>query len=231
MPSETAENYLKALFHLGNRGTEPVRTKDLAERIGVRLPSATNMVKALSDRGLATWRPYRGAELTEAGRLEALRVIRKHRLIEVFLVRTLEMGWDEVHAEAERLEHAVSDRLLDRIDAMLGHPQSDPHGDPIPTAEGTLQVPEGVWLKDCEEGTSWRLVRVHDQEAALLRYLASKGLVPGAEIIVLEVEPFEGPIHVRTDEGESWLARSVVARLLVTPVERASRSCSASSRE
>lgn len=223
LPSETVENYLKALFHLGGHGQELVRTKELAEHLEISLPSATNMVKALAERGLVQWQPYRGAALTEEGRRAALKVIRKHRLIEVFLVRSLGMSWDEVHIEAELLEHAISDKLVERIDQVLGRPRTDPHGDPIPEADGTLVVPEGMWLTEAEAGTRLRLIRVADQESKILRYLESRGLVPGAEFSLVEFEPFDGPLHIRTEDRDTWLSWQIAARLLVDTVEPAGR--------
>jgi len=144
-------------------------------------------------------------------------VIRKHRLIEVFLFEVLEFGWDEVHEEAERLEHAVSDRLADRLDAYLGFPANDPHGDPIPTAAGELRSRDDVSLQDVEIGSEVEVVRVLDQGTEMLRYLGAVGVRPGAHIVPLEVLPFEGPIRIRVGDRESMFSQKLARRVLVRP--------------
>lgn len=216
MPSISIENYLKALFHL-ERTSERVTTSALAAHLDVSQPSATKMMKSLASSGLVEHVPYQGASLTDAGRKSALRVIRNHRLIEVFLVDVLGYTWDEVHDEAERLEHAISDSLADRIDAYLGFPATDPHGDPIPTSDGELRRHVAVTLADLEDGTSAEVLRVLEQGNEVLRYLAGIGLRPGAQLTVLEALPFEGPIRVTVGGKETPLGRPIARRVLVSP--------------
>ena len=177
MPSLTVENYLKAIYKIGGRkGGGQATTGRIATELGVSPGTVTSMLKTLSESNLASYTPYEGVQLTPAGRKLALRVLRRHRLIELFLVETLQLNWDEVHDEAEHMEHAVSDFLVDRIDAFLGHPATDPHGDPIPTADGSLCTPGGQSLVECASGAQFRLARVLDQSPEFLRYLTDAGL-------------------------------------------------------
>ncbi len=216
MHSISNENYLKALFHL-ERKAERVTTTAIAETLEVTLPSATKMMKTLAAAGLVQHVPYRGSSLTEEGNRAALRVIRKHRLIEVFLVEVLGYRWDEVHDEAERLEHAVSDPLADRIDAFLGFPTADPHGDPIPSASGELLRHEALSLLDLEPGRPATVRRVLDQDTEVLQYLAQIGLRPSATVAVLEAHPFEGPLRIQIGSDEAILGRQLARRVLVVP--------------
>jgi DtxR family Mn-dependent transcriptional regulator len=173
------------------------------------------MLKTLKETGLAEYTPYEGVRLTESGRRLALRVLRRHRLIELFLAHTLNMSWDEVHEEAENMEHAVSDLLIDRIDEYLGHPQSDPHGDPIPKADGT--VPEAV-VTSLSEGHAqqrFRIERVLDQSPEFLRYLSEAGLSLGAEGVVVSHRPESGVITLEVNAAQTTLASSVAEKLLV----------------
>ncbi len=214
MPTISAENYLKAIYHLQGED-DRVKTNAIARNLCVTLPSATNMVKSLASAGLVDHQPYRGARLTSDGERAALRVVRKHRLVEAFLVETLGYSWDEVHAEAERLEHAMSDDLTDRIDAYLGHPAADPHGDPIPTASGEVRRPETGTLLELAPGRATKVVRVTDQHPEVLRYLDAQGLRPGADVEVLELLPFDGPVHVRCADGQPMVSRRIARRVLV----------------
>lgn len=217
MPSISVENYLKAIYHLQRRSEDRVKTKELAEHLGLSLPSATSMMKSLAESGHVTWEPYRGVLLTEKGQRAALRVIRNHRLVELFLVRTLGFSWDEVHGEAERLEHAISETLADRIDAFLGFPRVDPHGDPIPDREGRVDQPAGQLLAELEPGRTFRLVRVLEQDPEVLRYLDDLGLRPGAESHLLAREPFDGPLTLAAAGGERPLSRAIAKLLVVQP--------------
>lgn len=216
MPSISIENYLKALFHL-ERTSERVTTSALASHLEVAQPSATKMIKSLAASGMVEHVPYQGASLTESGKKAALRVIRNHRLIEVFLVEVLGYTWDEVHDEAERLEHAISDSLADRIDAYLGFPATDPHGDPIPTSDGELRRHDAVTLVDVDDNTAVEVLRVLEQGNEVLRYLAGIGLRPGARVVVLEALPFDGPIRVSVAGVETPLGRPIARRVLVSP--------------
>lgn len=181
MASLTVENYLKTIFQLDPDAAGSVATGKIAEAMGVSPGTVTSMLKTLADGNLASYRPYEGVSLTPAGRALALRVIRRHRLIELFLSRTLHLTWDEVHEEAEHMEHAVSDRLVDRIDELLGYPQSDPHGDPIPTAEGAMVQRSAVSLASCDTGQPFRIVRVLEQSPEFLRELSESGIGIGVK--------------------------------------------------
>ncbi len=185
--SSTVENYLKAIYQAEiskNNHGELVPMGQLSSALGVVPGTATTMVKALAETGLVRYEPYAGVQLTEAGQRLAALVLRRHRLIELFLVKVLDMSWAEVHEEAERLEHAASDRLIDRIDAMLGRPSVDPHGDPIPDADGSIVTPRYQSLLTCPLDTLLVLSRVTNQDADFLRFLESNELTPGQSIRV-----------------------------------------------
>src|SRR3954466_6223474 len=170
VPSLTVENYVKGIYLIASRreAGSAVSTGEIAQALGVSPGTVTGMLKTLSEASLATYTPYEGARLTESGERLALTVIRRHRLLELFLARTLEMSWDEVHEEAEHMEHAASERLIDRIEAFLGYPAVDPHGDPIPRADGSLTEPEGTPLARLPRGQKFCVVRVVDQDPAFL---------------------------------------------------------------
>jgi DtxR family transcriptional regulator, Mn-dependent transcriptional regulator len=176
-----AQDYLKVVWAAGEWSTAPVTTKRLAERLGVGAPTVSETVRRLCDQGLLRHEPYGAVELTPRGRAHAVAMVRRHRLLETFLVRELGYGWDEVHDEAEVLEHAVSDLLVERLDARLGHPVRDPHGDPIPTADGHVPAPAARPLGDAEPGT-WVVARISDADPELLRYFDSLGL--GVDVLV-----------------------------------------------
>src|SRR5215218_6596394 len=187
------EDYLKAVYDLERRGGAAA-TNDLAARLGVAPASVSGMVRRLAEQGLLVYERYRGVHLTAAGRLAALRTLRRHRIIESHLATVLGYPWDRVHAEAERLEHAASDELIDRMAAALGDPAFDPHGAPIPTRDGTVDETRHATLADLAAGQSARVVRVSDEDAALLRYLAELALLPGAAVTLVERAPFGGPL-------------------------------------
>jgi DtxR family Mn-dependent transcriptional regulator len=218
MPSLTVENYLKAALQISlKRETEWVSTGELATAMNVSPGTVTSMLKTLSESGLATYKPYEGVRLTSAGRKLAMRMLRRHRLIELFLVQTLDLTWDRVHEEAENMEHAVSDLLIDRIDEYLGHPTCDPHGDPIPTSEGELRgsSDSAVPLSDCAAGTKVKFVRVIDQEADFLRYLTDAGFELGATGTVKENNPAAGIVVAQIGDRSVSMGRSAAAQLLV----------------
>ena len=208
--TSAVEDYLKAIYALAAEG-ERATTSALAERMHVSAPSATAMMKRLAELGLVERAPYRGVVLTEKGRLCALEVLRHHRLLERYLADSLGMSLDEVHAEADRLEHALSEELEARIDAALGYPTHDPHGDPIPDSK--LRIADGASrsLVDLGPGESAVVVRVPDGDAELLRYLAEIALVPGQELELTRAAPFGGPLTVRTGSGEHAIARELAA--------------------
>ncbi len=216
MPTISVENYLKTIYHLQQRADGAVKTKAIADHLALSLPSVTSMLKGLSDDALVEYTPYRGARLTERGERLALQVIRKHRLVELFLVQTLSYTWDEVHAEAERLEHAISDELAARMEAYLAFPRFDPHGDPIPDAHGKLPSRDTMPLSQAPHGVPLRLRRVLDQDAEVLRYLHRVGLVPDATLIIREILPFDGQVALTLSSGDPLaLSRELAARLLV----------------
>lgn len=217
MPSLTVENYVKAIYQLcAQEDDRAAATGKLAGLLAVSPGTATSMLKTLSEAGLATYAPYEGATLTTAGRKLALRVLRRHRLIELFLQQTLGMSWDEVHDEAEHMEHAVSDTLVDRIDDYLGHPEVDPHGDPIPKADGSLGSAVHRPLAECAVGCRFRLSRVLDQSPEFLRYLSEAELKLGAEGEVLANRAEAGIVTVRIGHGQVVLGRQAAAKILVT---------------
>jgi DtxR family Mn-dependent transcriptional regulator len=206
------QDYLKAIYALETAG-ERVTTSALAARVGVSAPSATAMTKRLADLGLVERAPYRGVALTEAGRMGALEVLRHHRLLELYLVNRLGLSWDEVHAEAELLEHALSEELEAKIDAELGFPTHDPHGDPIPDRELRVTGGGGSTLLDLVPGTRASVSRVPDGDPDLLRYLAELGLVPGSDVEVVSQAPFGGPVTVRTERGDHAISRELADRI------------------
>jgi DtxR family Mn-dependent transcriptional regulator len=208
--TSAVEDYLKAVYALDAEGKRAT-TSALAERMHVSAPSATAMMKRLAELGLVERAPYRGVVLTQKGRLCALEVLRHHRLLERYLADSLGMSLDEVHAEADKLEHVLSEELEARIDAALGYPTHDPHGDPIPDSE--LRIADGAFrsLVDLGPGDSAIVVRVPDGDAELLRYLAEIALVPGQELELTRSAPFGGPLTVRTGSGEHAIARELAA--------------------
>jgi DtxR family transcriptional regulator, Mn-dependent transcriptional regulator len=224
------EDYLKAIYEL-ERATGAAATNDIARALDIAPPSASWMVRRLAAQGLLKYERYHGARLTKAGQRAALRILRRHRIIETFLVRVLRYGWDEVHQEAERLEHAASDELINRMAETLGEPTEDPHGAPIPTREGTVTERRRVFLADLAPGERARVVGASDEDAPRLRYLATLGLVPGATVVVSGREPFDGPITIRLLESAEAderpiglaLARGVVVERLDAPPRAARR--------
>jgi DtxR family Mn-dependent transcriptional regulator len=199
--SPAVEDYAKAIYALQSRSSEPVTNNALADRLEVTPGSASAMVKRLGELGLASHVPYRGVTLTDAGRRVALEVIRHHRLLELYLVESLGVPWDRVHAEAEVLEHVLSDELEELICAKLGDPTHDPHGDPIPTRE--LEITEGETepLERMRPGARGTFVRVSDSDPEMLRYLAQRGIAPGDRFEVVDRQPFGGPLFVRFAGG------------------------------
>ena len=191
------EDYAKAIYALERRGGEAVTTNALAERLGVTPASASGMVKRLDELGLVEHRPYRGVWLTDDGRRVALEVMRHHRLLELYLVKSLGVPWDRVHEEAEVLEHVLSEDLEELIAAKLGDPTVDPHGDPIPTRELTIEEGATESLQALSPGDRGIFARVSDSDPEMLRWLADRGIAPGATLEVIDKQPFDGPLFVR----------------------------------
>jgi DtxR family Mn-dependent transcriptional regulator len=212
--SPAIEDYLKAIYTLARSHTQ-VTTSLLADHLGYKPASVTGMLKTLADLNLVAYTPYRGVELTAAGERIALEVVRHHRLIELYLVEALGYSWDEVHDEAEALEHVISEKLEARIAARLGHPEFDPHGDPIPTLEGALPIGADARLSDLAVGAAGRIDRVTDQHPERLRYLADLGLVPGAALEVVASAPFDGPITIRIGDATHPLDRRIARQIFI----------------
>ena len=221
MPSLTVENYAKAIYQIcAKLDGQPAATGQIAAEMGVAPGTVTSMMKTLSDAALATYTPYEGVRLTPAGDSLALRVMRRHRLIELFLVRTLDLTWDEVHEEAEHMEHAVSDLLVDRIDEFLGHPEADPHGDPIPRSDLSFSSPEGRSLSQCQAGEGFQLARGLDQSPEFLRYLSESGISLATRGEVLENQAEASIVTVEVDGQRVTLGHQAAEKILVTvPVE------------
>ena len=199
--TRSVEDYLKAIYRLTPEG-RAAGTSEIANLLELAPASVSGMVKRLSEHGLLEHVPYKGVQLTEEGRRAALRTIRRHRLIEAYLVAFLGYTWDTVHDEAERLEHAVSDQLVERMAAVLGHPSVDPHGDPIPDVDGAIHEPASTPISELPEGMPVELRRVDESDPERLRYIASIGLQPGVRVLVVDRQPFHGPITIEV-EGQS----------------------------
>lgn len=213
--SPSVGDYLKAVWELSEK--DSASTKQIADRLSVAPESVTNMLGRLGERGLVEYEPYHGAMLTRRGREEALRLVRRHRLIETFLLEHLGYSWQEVHEEAERLEHTVSDGFTERLAEFLGHPDHDPHGDPIPTADGTMPPEDSRPLGEARVGERVLVSRVDHRDAAVLAYLGERGLVPGRMLEVREVRALDGVVAVEDEEGNSHtlgepLVRSIFVR-------------------
>lgn len=216
MPTPAVEDYLKAIYLL-TQDDVPVGTSAIAERLGVAPGSVTGMLKRLGRQDLVEHERYQGARLTDRGRREAIRMIRRHRILELFLVEVLGYTWDQVHAEAERLEHAASDELVNRMAAALGNPESDPHGHPIPTSSGQILASALPTLAEIEPGRSAVLRRVSDEDPEALRYLARLNLIPGVAIRVVERTPFGGPLKIMVEGVEEMIGIELARRLRVDP--------------
>jgi DtxR family Mn-dependent transcriptional regulator len=214
--TEAIEDYLKAIYALARRSPGPVTNGALAERLGVTPATATSMLKRLDAIGLVRRQPYKGVSLTSEGEKAALEVIRHHRLLESYLSQALGMPWDRVHAEAEVLEHYISEELEDLIAAKLGNPSRDPHGDPIPGPDLSPPGEEGRPLGDLEPGEGAIFSRVSDSDPSMLRYLEERGITPGVVLRVVSRQPFGGPLFVAAGGDEHALGGEHVKRIIVT---------------
>jgi DtxR family Mn-dependent transcriptional regulator len=206
--SGPVEDYLKAIYDLERVG-EVASTNDIALRLAISPASVSGMVRRLADQGLITHEPYRGVRLTSDGRTAALRTLRRHRILECYLSEVLGYPWDRVHEEAERLEHAASEELIERMAATLGDPVQDPHGAPIPTRDGRVEESSLHTLAEMGQGARLRVRRVEDEDAERLRYLAELGIRPGALVRILDKAPFGGPITLWVDDAGGGAARAV----------------------
>ena len=212
--SPAVEDYLKAIYRLQGEADDPVTTNALGGWLGVTAPSASGMLKKLDDLGLVVYVPYRGVRLSEAGRRAALGVVRRHRLLEAFLAETLGLSWDQVHDEAEALEHALSPGLCEVIAARLGNPRTDPHGDPIPTRDGRVAETPSQDLGSLGSGQQGRVTRVSDRDPAVLRFLTARGIALGDVLEVREVHP-GGAVTVQARSGTHLLDARVTAAIRV----------------
>ncbi|MEO9871298.1 metal-dependent transcriptional regulator [Ekhidna sp.] len=219
--SFTEENYLKAIYHLSDGGNENVNTNALAESMNTTPASANDMVKRLSQKKLIGYQKYKGAKLLPQGKKIALTIVRKHRLWEVFLVDKLEFKWDEVHEIAEQLEHIKSPALIERLDQFLGHPTMDPHGDPIPNADGIMTKTIRACISEVDVNTMGILVAVNNDNASLLQHLDSLGLKIGSKVHVLERMDFDGSLSITIDDNErQFLSQTVANNLMITIIEK-----------
>jgi len=204
MPSSTVENYVKQIFaEQQRRGGTLVPMGRIADLMEVVPGTATSMIKALAESGLVTYEPREGTRLTEGGEKLALHVLRRHRLVEQFLVQFLELDWSEVHEEAECLEHVISEKVLERMDTILGHPRFDPHGDPIPSPTGAMELSTLDPLDGCEEGSQVRIARILDQDPAFLQFIDRSGLTPGVFIQVVSRNSAADALTIQIDGGST----------------------------
>ncbi|WP_024817331.1 metal-dependent transcriptional regulator [Arthrobacter sp. 31Y] len=222
-PSSSIEDYVKVIYSYTEWQDKPITSSQLAQRLGVANSSVSEMVRKLKDQGLVDHQPYSAIRLTSDGMRLALSMVRRHRLIETYLVEELGYSWDEVHDEAEMLEHAVSDTFIERMSAKLGHPVRDPHGDPIPSADGSVELPHAYRMIELDKGHSGRITRISDENPDLLRYLASEEIALDAPVEVVGRKPFGGALVVRIGSGaqgrEFDLADEVTSALWVQSAE------------
>jgi len=212
--SQAVEDYLKTIYTLEVEGDKATTTK-IANSLEVSSASATNMVKRLSEMGLVDYESYKGASLTDSGRKIALEIIRHHRLLELYLLEVMGYSWDEVHEEAEKLEHHISERFEEKIANLLDDPTHDPHGDPIPTKEGLMPEMDAQPLNEAELDQEYIVSRVKDQDPELLRYLEKIGLLPGIKIKVKEKAPFQGPITLLIEKNEQVIGNEVSRNIFI----------------
>jgi DtxR family transcriptional regulator, Mn-dependent transcriptional regulator len=217
--TRSVEDYLKSVFHLTSQGGFAT-TSHIAEMLEVAPPSVSGMMKRLSETGLIEHVPYRGVQLTPQGRRAALQMIRRHRILEVYLTSKLSYDWGDVHVEAERLEHAVSEKLIERMAEALGEPRYDPHGAPIPTAAGEIEEAELITLANVRVGATVVLRQVGDEQPDRLRYLAEQSLMPGTRLAVVERQPFNGPTTVRLGMETRIVGQELAGLLWCEEVEQ-----------
>ncbi|HYW33944.1 MAG TPA: metal-dependent transcriptional regulator [Balneolaceae bacterium] len=213
--SQSVEDYLKKIYKLESK-SKGASTTQIAESLDISSASATNMLKRLARMGLVDYKSYKGARLTESGQKIALEIIRHHRLLELYLLEVLGYSWDEVHEEAENLEHHISEQFEDKIADLLNHPTHDPHGDPIPTKDGMMPEMKEQSLSQVEERRPYIIVRVKDQEPEPLRYLEKEGLLPGARLTVEEKAPLNGPLTLLIEDKKKVIGRELARTILVS---------------
>lgn len=216
MQTFSEENYLKAIFHLSGTDKKPVSTNALAEKMKTKASSATDMVKRLSEKNLVEHTPYQGVTLTESGISSAVQIIRKHRLWEVFLVDKLEFKWDEVHDLAEELEHINSPLLAERLDAFLGYPKTDPHGDPIPDKHGNFEEYKMFPLNKLNKAETGIITGVSEHSTAFLKHLEKLGLTLGKDIEIIDILEFDGSIELKIDGNHQTVSREISKHILIS---------------
>ena len=214
MISLTEENYLKALYRLSQEKKE-ITVKDIAKSLGIKMPTVNSMVKKLADKKFIKYEKYKAIELTDKGKKQALYILRKHRLTELFLSKVMGMGWEEVHDIAEQIEHIQSDRFFDRVDEMIGHPQFDPHGEPIPDSNGKLPVYKSFPLSEGQVNQAYRLTGVANHDASFLQFLDSLGLSLGAHIEIKEIQEFDKSMAVKLNQKNKTIFSNTVCRNLL----------------
>lgn len=225
MYSQTEENYIKAIHSLNQRNAEGASTKAIAEALETQASSVTDMLRKLSEKGIVHYQKYKPPHLTEEGEAEAMRIVRKHRLWETFLVEKLGFGWDEVHELAEELEHIRSPRLTDRLERFLEHPRYDPHGDPIPDRNGNMEVREEILLSELEESEKAQIVGVRDSSSDFLRYLDRTGLALGSELQLFECFRFDGSrVLMKGDGTKLTVSYQVAQNLYLKRIEGTKKS-------
>lgn len=215
MVTQSEENYLKAIYHLGKQGNEAVSTNAIAEQMETKASSVTDMVKKLAEKDLANYKKYQGVSLTKLGCMTAASVVRKHRLWEVFLVEKLNFSWDEVHDVAEQLEHIKSEKLISELDSFLEFPTHDPHGDPIPDKNGTLVKNTSINILEMETGSEGTLSHVKDSSEIFLKYLDKNNLALGDRIKVIDVEPFDSSVKIETKTKQIIISKHVAENLFL----------------
>lgn len=215
MFSQSEENYIKAIYHLGEYAEKGISTNAIAKKLATKASSVTDMIRKLSEKEVVVYKKYQGVTLTDFGNKIAVGIIRKHRLWEVFLVNKLNFSWDEVHEVAEQLEHIKSPKLIDELDAFLGHPRRDPHGDPIPDKEGNLQVIEKNLLATLDKGEKGICVGVDDSSSEFLQFLDKQEIALGKHIEVLEKEPFDGSFLIKIDNKELSVSNKIATNLYI----------------
>lgn len=216
MISLTEENYLKAIFHLSEAGSKPVLTNDLAAEMNTKAASVTDMIKRLSGKGLISYEKYYGVQVSKLGKTEALKIIRKHRLWETFLVNTLKFSWDEVHDVAEQLEHIQSSLLIEKLDEFLGYPKSDPHGEPIPDKNGKMSGIKQIPLSESTTNKKSTLIAVKDDSPTFLKYLSKIGIKLGSKISIVNKTEFDGSQEILIDgKKKAFISRDAAENILV----------------
>jgi len=216
--SQAVEDYLKAIYVLETEG-EGATTTNIAEMLDVSSASVTNMLKRLAGLNLITHKSYKGAVLTDAGRTIALEILRHHRLLELYLKEVMGYSWDEVHDEAEKLEHHISEQFEDKIAELLNDPTHDPHGDPIPSKDGVVPDIASLPLCEADLGGEYVIGRVRDQDPELLRYLEKTGLIPGVKLTILEKAPFDGPLRVLVEKEEKTVGFGIATQVYLIDVK------------